>query len=176
MCMERNMKTKGGMYQNVQKVSRKRVIGCQRRFECLRVVGRVVGTKTVSASDIRRNFITSWCIFSLSFSQKSVSILETVKHYLIVTMSNRISVKHHISVKVSNQTPSFGTREGKITNKVTKKSEEIIFRKRTLNVRIYTRKHVVRRTQWYKWNRQCKAETQHRRKEETINGRFDGES
>ena len=35
------------MYQNVQKVSRTRAFGCQRRFECLRVVGRVVGTKAV---------------------------------------------------------------------------------------------------------------------------------
>ena len=41
---KRNVEIRVEMYQNVQKVSRKRVFGCQRRFECLRVVGRVDGT------------------------------------------------------------------------------------------------------------------------------------
>ena len=44
MCNKRNVEIRVEMYQNVQKVSRKRVFGCQRRFECLRVVGRVDGT------------------------------------------------------------------------------------------------------------------------------------
>ena len=85
------MKTKGGMYQNVQKVSRKRVIGCQRRFECLRVVGRVVGTITVGASDIRRNFYYATIHVNLLFSQSGKIESNILKMWQNITSSLTVS-------------------------------------------------------------------------------------